>query len=412
MWMTAIDIGAVGVAPARPAQIGRAFFPSSDASASLLGSLAAFGAGFLMRPVGALVIGRIGDKAGRKPAMLLSFTLMGVAMTGLALTPPAHRIGVWAPVLAILFRLVQGFALGGEVGSSTAFLVEAAPPRRRGFYVSLQYLGQDLSILCSGLVGFALSSSISAAALDSWGWRVAFLLGASIVPFGLLLRRGLAETLPAPGEVDPMDSPTPGAAPPLPFPALVALGLVILAGGTTVSYVMDYLTTFATQTLHMATNIGFLAPIVLGACGVIMDPVGGWLSDRYGRKPVMLVPCAVLLVATLPGFVWLIHARSAVVLAGVTLLFSLCGAISSSSVLTSVTEGLPRRIRCGALGLIYAFAISIFGGSTQFNVALLTRLTHSPLAPAWYMTAGVALSLAGMLFLRETAPVKLERMRG
>jgi MHS family citrate/tricarballylate:H+ symporter-like MFS transporter len=431
--VAAIDVITAGIAPARAApraghvaavaagnalefydfltyaffaaQIGRSFFPSTDPTASLLASLATFGAGFLMRPVGALVIGRIGDRLGRKPAMLLSFALMGTAMTGLALTPPAHMIGFWAPVLAVLCRLVQGFALGGEVGSSTAFLVEAAPPHRRGFYVSLQYLGQDASILASGLVGFILSSQISAAALDAWGWRLAFLIGASIVPFGLMLRRGLAETLHAPGET----SAAPEPAITLPLAALVVVSLVILAGGTTISYTMDYLTTFATETLHMSASVGFLAPIALGACGVVMDPIGGWLSDRYGRKPVMLLPQALLLVVTVPAFILLIHARSAVMLVAVTLLFSFSSAIAGSAVLTAVTEGLPRRIRCGALGLIYAFAISIFGGSTQFNVALLTRLTHSPLAPAWYMTGGIAISLVAMLFLRESAPVKLER---
>jgi MFS transporter, MHS family, citrate/tricarballylate:H+ symporter len=437
--VTAIDVNTLGIAPVRAApraghvaavaagnalefydfltyaffaaQIGRSFFPNTDAGASLLASLATFGAGFLMRPVGALVIGRIGDRAGRKPAMLLSFSLMGMAMTGLALTPPAHMIGVWAPVLAVLFRLVQGFALGGEVGSSTAFLVEAAPPHRRGFYVSLQYLGQDASILVSGLVGYALSSQISAAALDAWGWRLAFLVGASIVPFGLILRRGLAETLHAPAETDPDASVSPGAAPALPFAALVVLSLVILAGGTTVSYVMDYLTTFATETLHMAVSVGFLAPIVLGACGVIMDPIGGLLSDRYGRKPVMLAPWSLLLIVTVPAFTLLIRHPSGLMLVGLTLLLSLNAAIAGASVLTAVTEGLPRRIRCGALGLIYAFAISIFGGSTQFNVALISRLTHSPLAPAWYMTAGVAISLVAMLFLRESAPARLGRTR-
>jgi len=178
------------------AQIGRTFFPSHDAAGSLLASLATFGAGFLMRPVGALTIGRMADRIGRKPAMLLSFTLMGVAMVGLALTPSYRAIGIAAPILAIGFRLVQGFALGGEIGPNTAYLIEAAPPHRRGLYVSFQYMSQDGSILVSGLVGYGLASLLSDAAMDSWGWRVAFLLGAAIVPFGLILRRQLAETLP------------------------------------------------------------------------------------------------------------------------------------------------------------------------------------------------------------------------
>src|ERR1700722_20129217 len=266
------------------AQIGRTFFPSHDAAGSLLASLATFGAGFLMRPAGALTIGRMADRIGRKPAMLLSFTLMGVAMVGLALTPSYHAIGIAAPILAIGFRLVQGFALGGEIGPNTAYLIEAAPPNRRGLYVSFQYMSQDGSILVSGLVGYGLASLLSDAQMDSWGWRVAFLLGAAIVPFGLLLRRKLAETLPP-----KTDAPTAPAVTPR-LGRIVALGIVMLAGGTTVSYVMDYLTTYATATLHMATKVGFLATIFLGLTGVIFDPIGGWLSDRFGRTRTMTLP--------------------------------------------------------------------------------------------------------------------------
>jgi MHS family citrate/tricarballylate:H+ symporter-like MFS transporter len=382
------------------AQIGRTFFPSADAAGSLLASLATFGAGFLMRPVGALTIGRMADKIGRKPAMLLSFTLMGVAMVGLALTPAYRAIGIAAPILAIVFRLIQGFALGGEIGPNTAYLIEAAPPHRRGLYVSFQYMSQDGSILVAGLVGYALSSLMSDAALDAWGWRIAFLLGAVIVPFGLLLRRELAETLPpkAPG------SRTPAPAVTARLGRIVALGVVMLAGGTTVSYVMDYLTTYATATLHMATKVGFLATIFLGLTGLIFDPIGGWLSDRFGRKRTMLIPWTVLLLATLPGFFLLSSLRSATVLVGLSVVLTIAASLSTTSVLVSVTESIPARIRAGSLGLIYAFAISVFGGSTQFTVAWLTGLTHNPLAPAWYMSVCVAVALLAMFALPETAP--------
>jgi len=382
------------------AQIGRTFFPSADAAGSLLASLATFGAGFLMRPVGALTIGRMADKIGRKPAMLLSFTLMGVAMVGLALTPAYRAIGIAAPILAIVFRLIQGFALGGEIGPNTAYLIEAAPPHRRGLYVSFQYMSQDGSILVAGLVGYALSSLMSDAALDAWGWRIAFLLGAVIVPFGLLLRRELAETLPpkAPG------SRTPAPAVTARLGRIVALGVVMLAGGTTVSYVMDYLTTYATATLHMATKVGFLATIFLGLTGLIFDPIGGWLSDRFGRKRTMLIPWTVLLLATLPGFFLLSSLRSATVLVGLSVVLTIAASLSTTSVLVSVTESIPARIRAGSLGLIYAFAISVFGGSTQFTVAWLTGLTHNPLAPAWYMSVCVAVALLAMFAVPETAP--------
>ena len=161
------------------AQIGRAFFPSDSPTSSLLASLATFGAGFLTRPLGALVLGRLGDRIGRKPAMLASFALIGIGVVGLPLIPPYSSIGILAPILAVGFRLVQGFALGGEVGPSTAFLMEAAPPLRRGLYISLQAMSADAAVMVAGLVGIGLASALTAAQLDSWGWRVA-LLAASI----------------------------------------------------------------------------------------------------------------------------------------------------------------------------------------------------------------------------------------
>ena len=380
------------------AQIGRTFFPSADAAGSLLASLATFGAGFLMRPVGALTIGRLADRIGRKPAMLLSFTLMGVAMFGLALTPSYRAIGIAAPILAIGFRLVQGFALGGEIGPNTAYLIEAAPPHRRGLYVSFQYMSQDASVLVSGLVGYGLSRLLNDAALDAWGWRVAFILGASIVPFGLLLRRELAETLP------PNAAATQLTKTPLSLARVAAFGIVILAGGTTVSYVLDYLTTYATSTLHMATSVGFLATIFLGLTGVIVDPIGGWLSDRFGRKRMMLIPWTTLLLTTVPGFLLLSSLRTTGMLIGLSVGLTVASSLTQPSVLVSITESIPARVRAGSLGLIYAFAISIFGGSTQFTVAWLTGLTHNPLAPAWYMSVCVAIALVAMIALPQTTP--------
>src|SRR3954467_3766661 len=171
------------------AQIGRTFFPSDTPGTSLLASLATFGAGFLTRPLGALVIGRYADRAGRKPAMLLSFWLMGIAVVGLPLVPAFASIGLAAPLLVIGFRLLQGFALGGEVGPNTAFLMEAAPARHRGFYVSLQATSADIAVMIAGLVGVLLANLLVPAQLDAWGWRLALLPGAVIVPFGLMLRR-------------------------------------------------------------------------------------------------------------------------------------------------------------------------------------------------------------------------------
>src|SRR5579863_3881711 len=175
--------------------IGRTFFPSTSASASLLASLGAFGAGFVTRPIGGIVIGRMGDRLGRKPAMILSVSLMGIAITGLAFTPSHAMIGLAAPILVVFFRMLQGFALGGEVGPTTAFLLESAPPERRGFYTAFQAWTQHLAVLIAGLVGYVLSNLLNDQQLQDFGWRIAFLLGTLIVPFGILVRRSLPETL-------------------------------------------------------------------------------------------------------------------------------------------------------------------------------------------------------------------------
>jgi MFS family permease len=385
------------------AQIGQCFFPSADASRSLLASLATFGAGFLTRPVGALVIGRFADRVGRKPAMLLSFSLMGGAIVGLALTPSYSVIGMAAPILAILFRLIQGFALGGEVGPSTAFLVEAAPPHRRGFYVSLQSMSQDFAILVAGLMGVLLSSLMGPGALRDYGWRIALLLGAAIVPFGLALRRRLVETLHA---EDAAADPAPAAGVGSATLRIFVLGLMMLAGGTTVGYVLDYLTTYASSTLHMPARLAFGATVVLGVTSVIFDPVGGWLSDRFGRRAVMITPWAALVLLIVPAFYLASHVREAWALFAAVAVMSILNAIATASMLTAITESLPRATRSAGFALVYALSIAIFGGSAQFNVAWLTRVTHSPLAPGWYMALGVAVGLSAMLAMRETAPAK------
>lgn len=381
-------------------QIGHTFFPSKTPGLSLLSSLATFGVGFLTRPLGAIVIGRLGDRAGRKPAMMLSLSLIGVAITGLSLTPSYAAIGTLAPVLVIGFRLLQGFALGGEVGPSTAFLLEAAPPSRRGLYASLQATSADSATLVAGLVGVALASTLDAAQLDAWGWRVAQLLGVCIIPFAFVLRRTLSETLTAPAAEDPGGGSAKG------YVRVFLLGVMMLSAATTNNYVLEYMTTYASNTLGMPAAISFGATAAIGASGLVCDTLGGWLSDRLGRKPVMIIPWLVLIVAIYPSFWVLERLRTGTALLAVSAILNGIQTLSSATIIVAITESLPRKVRSGAFALIYALAISVFGGSTQFLVAWIIHATGNPLAPAWYMLGAVIVGLIAMIRLPETAPVR------
>jgi MFS family permease len=389
------------------AQIGRTFFPSDHPGSSLLASLATFGVGFLTRPLGAIVIGRLADRRGRKPAMLLSFALIGSSLLGLGLTPSYAQIGIAAPILVIFFRLVQGFALGGEVGPSTAFLMEAAPPLRRGLYISLQATSADVAVFAAGLVGMALAAVMDPLALDQWGWRIAVLLGAVILPFGWFARRGLTETLIETGVND--RDPVPGNH--AGYRRVALMGLIMLAAATTTNYILEYMTTYASTTLHMAMGPALGATAIIGLCGVVCDPLSGWLSDRFGRKPVMIAPWVFLLAIIFPTFWMLGNYRTQAALYFACALLAIASTLSTGTVLVAITESLPMRIRAGTLAIIYALAISVFGGSTQFLVAWLTQITGNPLAPAWYMAAGVIAGLVAVSRIPETAPVKQGRVR-
>jgi MHS family citrate/tricarballylate:H+ symporter-like MFS transporter len=388
-------------------QIGKTFFPSHDSYTSLMLSLATFGAGFVTRPIGGIIIGAYSDRIGRRPAMMLSFTLMGVAIIFLALIPSYAQIGLAAPILAVMARMVQGFSLGGEVGPTTAYLLESAPPKSRGFAVAWQGASQAIASTVGGLVGLALSSVMSATLLDDWGWRVAFLLGAVTLPFGFWIRRGMPETLHAPELASrTMSAASAGLGVIRDNGRIILLGLMVLASGTIGTYVFNYMTTFAQHTLHMPPMVAFFATS-LGNIGAIAAGLyGGWLSDRIGRRPIMIWPHLGYVLLIIPIFLWITQARSALALVGGTLVLGVLGALSVAAFYAAVTETLPKRIRGSAFATIYAFSIAIFGGTTQLVVTWLIHITGSSMAPAWYLLAAAVVGHVARWLILESAPIK------
>ncbi len=378
-------------------QIGQVFFPEDSATASLLKTLAVFGAGFLTRPLGGLVLGRLGDRIGRKPVMLFTFGLMGFAIAGLALTPSHAQIGIAAPALALVFRLCQGFALGGEVGPTTAYLMEAAPLRQRGRYVSLQNATQYFAVLCVGIVGTVLGSLLPQEAFGEWGWRVAMLLGAVVIPFAYILRRRLPETLHATQAEERIAVPS---------RAVAGLALLMIAATTISTYTMNYVATYAQHTLGLTPLSASLCTVVYGLAAMTGALVGGRLSDRIGRKPVLLMGGIALMLLGVPCFFIMLLSPTVPVVALAAGVMAFFVGLFPPAVLTSIAESYPAMLRARSLGFLYALAVAVFGGSAQYVVTWLIDVTGSPLAPAWYMTGAMALGLIGMAAMRETAPVK------
>ena len=264
---------------------------------------------------------------------------------------------------------------------------------------------QHLSILVSGLVGFALANILSPQELQDFGWRIAFLIGVVIVPLGVVMRRSMPETFHAP------ERSTRNAAALRPHLWVAGLGVMLLASATIGNYIATYMTTYAIVTLRMPVNISFAATVVVGLCGVTFDLVSGTLSDRFGRKPLMLIPGALLLILILPAFYIIAHFRTAATLLIAT---AILASLMSFCVCPSVvwlTESLPASIRSSGLAVIYAVSIATFGGTTQYAVTWLIKRTGNPLAPAWYWTLAIIVGVAAMSATRETAPRKLSSPR-
>ena len=394
-------------------QIGHAFFPTKSAYGSLMLSLATFAAGFATRPIGGLVIGSFSDRAGRKAGMMLSFTLMGGAVVAMALIPSYSMIGIAAPVLVVLTRMVMGFSLGGEVGPTTAYLLESAPLEKRGLMVAWQGASQMIAAIAGGLAGLILSRLLKPAALDSYGWRIAFLLGAVTVPFGLWIRRGLPETLHVVEDARGANSKAAtrlGAV--REHWRMIGLALVVCGYGTIGTYVRQYMTTFAQSTLHMAPAPAFAVAVVSNLAALLGFLLGGAWSDRIGRHPVMVWPGLIALLLIYPVFAWIIAVRSPLALIAGSSVLALASSIAAAGFYAALLESLPKSIRCGALGTIYAVSIATFGGTCQLVVTWLIHVTGNPMAPAWYLLVASICGLTAMWQIPESAPARARLVAG
>ena len=295
--------------------------------------------------------------------------------------------------------MIQGFALGGEVGPSTAFLIEAAPPHQRGFYLSFQYATQGLAIFTAGLVGFILSSVLTPSALESWGWRIAFLLGAAVVPVGLYIRRNLPETLHDSAPLDSTPLSTPNTRPRVALRVML-LGLLMLGSNTITTYVLNYMNTYAQDTLKFGAHLAFVTTIIMGLCYTVASPVGGMLSDRLGARRLMLFAQGALLVMVVPSYIILTHLGTLTALYTATAVLTFTSQMAAVSVMVAIAGTLPKAVRSGAIATIYAVAVAVFGGSAQFIVKWLIDVTQSPLAPAWYLTGALIVGGVAMLTFR------------
>ncbi len=383
--------------------IGEAFFPAKDATDSLLASLALFGIGYVMRPIGGVLIGAFADRAGRKPAMLITIGLMALGMLMLAATPGTATLGTAAQVIVIAGRLVQGLALGGEVGPSTAYLLEAAPPERRGFIASWQIASQGCAALLAGVLASGLALAVGDRAMGDWGWRVMVLLGLTVVPVGLVIRSHLPET--AGQGKDAGASASTGAVVLRllrDHGRLLALTFLVIAASTVSNAVGTNMPVYARSTLGLTETVSTAVPIALGLASILFPLLGGWFADRIGRRPVMIWPRAVIALAAVPAFLWLAHSPNAVAVYAVTFLLSALSSINAAAVIVAIPESLPRAVRSAGLSIVYALSVSIFGGSTNYLVNKLIAVTGDRLMPAYYLLAFSAVGTVAAFFMPET----------
>jgi MFS family permease len=380
--------------------IGNAFFPSGNPFLSLMLSLMTFGAGFLMRPLGAIVLGAYTDHHGRRAGLILTLTLMSVGIFSIACTPGYATIGLLAPLLVLIGRLLQGFSAGMELGGVSVYLSEIATPGHKGFYVSWQSGSQQVAVMFAALVGVVLSSILPPEKMTAWGWRVPLLLGCGIIPFLFRLRRSLQETDEF---VARKHRPTTSEI----FRSLTANWAIVLVGMmmvtmTTVSFylITAYTPTFGNSVLHLANIDGLVVTLCVGASNLFWLPVMGALSDRIGRRPLLLVFTVLMLVTAYPAMLWLVREPTFSRLLAVELWLSFLYASYNGAMVVFLTEIMPVDVRTSGFSLAYSLATAVFGGFTPAISTYLIHLTGNRAIPGLWLSFAAACGLVAAILAR------------
>lgn len=384
------------------AQIGRAMFPAADPLTIILSSFATYGVGFVMRPVGGMVLGHFGDLYGRKVSLVFTMMLMAVATGVTGLIPSYATIGIAAPIILVICRLMQGFAAGGEWGGATTFLVEYAPPHRRGFYGALQQLSTSLAVLSALGTALFLNLVLTEQQLVDWGWRIPFLLGFLVAPVGFYLRANVPET-PSFQKVAEHRSKNPLKEALTKHRRAVATVFGIVIIWTVAGYTFGaFLISYATEILGVDRGWVLTAITIGTLVNICVIPLTGHLSDKYGRRPFLIASAAGFVVLSVPVFLIMATFQSpwSIVVASVTA--GVLSGMFSGCAPTFLCELLPTRVRYSALSAGYNLAVMLFGGFAPFIATLLVQQTGLLIAPAFYVLAAASLTL--VVLIRLNAP--------
>jgi MFS transporter, MHS family, proline/betaine transporter len=386
--------------------ITRAFYPSG----SMYGTYAAFGAAFLMRPVGAIVIGAYGDRMGRRAALVVTIGIMAAATGAVGLIPTYNSIGYWAPILLVLCRLLQGFSTGGEWGGAAAFLVEYSPPGKRGLTGSWQQFSTQIGALTGSLSAALLASSLSNEAFYAWGWRVPFLFGFLLGPIGYYLRKKVAET---PAFERAVESRTVERAPlsvavrEYGTRMIQAFGVSIV--GCSVGFVFTvYLVSYSINVVHLPPGAALSCAVAYGTVVVVLTPFVGALTDRIGRRPLILASALLNLAFDFPLFLLAIRGGTFASLLLAMICAGVFQALFTGTIPSILAEMFPTRVRYTALSVSYGFAVVLFGGFAPLISTWLVDETGNPYAPAFYVMTSGALSAIAILSMREYRNAPLE----